>query len=139
MRHRRFRSWAALGVVLLAIALSATLVGCSGSDDGGASGTVPVYHDGDAITVDDGQQFVIALTANPSTGYSWQAADNDKVQYLGSKQVNASNQAVGSSGTQELRFEATAAGETTLDLAYSRPFERGAPPAQTATFDVTIR
>jgi inhibitor of cysteine peptidase len=125
--------------VLVAIVLGATLVACGGSDDDGASGSAPVFHEGDSITVDDGQQFVIALTANPSTGYSWQAADNDKVTYLGSSQVNASNQAVGSSGTQELRFKATATGETTLDLAYSRPFEGGVPPAQTATFDVTIR
>ena len=112
-----------------ALAVAAVLTACSGSD-GGSS--VPVFHEGDSIDVREGQQFVVALTANPSTGYTWQAAKNDDVRYLGSKQVSAANQAIGAAGTQELRFEATATGTTTLELEYSRPFEGGVPPAQTA-------
>jgi inhibitor of cysteine peptidase len=123
-------------VVLAAVAVVALLAGCGGSDDSSAA---PVYHEGDSITVQNGQQFVVALTANPSTGYSWQAEKNDKVRSLGSKQVSAANRAIGAAGTQELRFEATATGTTTLALAYSRPFEKGVPPAQTASLHVTVK
>ena len=141
MRRLRCRPGAGAAVALVAVtvAIAATLGACGGSDDGGSSTSVPVFHEGDAITVHDGQRFVIALTANPSTGYSWQAADNDKVKYLDSKQVAGSTRAVGASGIQELRFEATATGTTTLQLAYSRPFEGGVPPAQTATFEVLVK
>lgn len=53
--------------------------------------------------------------------------------------MNSSGQAVGASGTQQLKFKAVASGKTTLELAYSRPFEGGVPPAETASFDVTIK
>src|SRR5437899_768457 len=116
MRTHAVRGWTVLVVLVLAVAT--LLAACAGSDD---ESSVPVFHEGDSITVRDGQQFVIALTANPSTGYTWQAAKNDEVRYLGSKQVSAANQAIGAAGTQELRFKATAIGPTTLELAYSRP------------------
>ena len=134
MRAHHVRRRGTVAVVVLMVIT--TLAACSGSD---SSSAVPVYHEGDSISVQNGGRFVIALTANPSTGYSWQAEKNDQVRYLGSKQVSAANQAIGASGTQELRFEATATGTTTLELAYSRPFEQGVPPAQTASFDVTVK
>jgi inhibitor of cysteine peptidase len=134
VRAHQVRRRAVHAVVVLA--MLALLAACGSSDDSSAP---PVYHEGDSIRVQDGRQFVIALTANPSTGYTWQAEKNDKVRYLGSKQVSAANQAIGAAGTQELRFEATATGTTTLALAYARPFEKGVPPAQTASFDGTVK
>jgi inhibitor of cysteine peptidase len=134
VRAHQVRRRAISAAVVLALV---TLLAACGSSDG--SSAAPVYHEGDSITVQNGRQFVVALTANPSTGYSWQAEKNDKVRYLGSKEVSAANQAIGAAGTQQLRFEATATGTTTLKLAYSRPFEKGVPPAQTASFDVTVK
>ena len=122
----------------LSVAIVLFGIVASGCSDSGSDSSVPVFREGDAILVDEGQEFVIALTANPSTGYSWQAAKNAKVEYLDSTQVSGSTQVVGSPGTQQLRFKAVASGETTLRLAYSRPFEAGVPPAETTSFDVTI-
>ena len=135
MRGRTVKSFALLSIMVVALGLAA--VACSDSND--SSSSVPVFHEGDSITVKNGQEFVIALTANPSTGYTWQAGKNDKVKYLSSTQVNASNNAIGAAGTQELKFKAIDSGSTTLELAYSRPFEGGVPPAQTASFDVTVK
>ena len=112
-------------------------VACSDSDDSSSS-SVPVFHEGDTITVKNGQEFVIALTANPSTGYTWDAGPNDNVKYVSSKQVNASSGAIGAAGTQELTFKAVQTGSSTLELAYARQFEGGVPPAQTTSFDVTV-
>ena len=134
MRVRTVKAFAGFSIMLIALGLGAAA--CS---DSGDSSSVPVFHEGDTITVKNGQEFVIALTANPSTGYTWQAGKDDKVKYLSSSQVNASNNAIGAAGTQELKFKAVATGTTTLELAYSRPFEGGVPPAQTASFDVTIK
>ena len=134
MRARRLTSFLALAVIVLAVGLGA--VACSDSDD--SSSSVPVFHEGESITVKNGQEFVIALTANPSTGYTWDAGPNDNVTYQSSKQVNASSGAIGAAGTQELTFKAVKTGSSTLELAYARQFEGGVPPAQTTSFAVKV-
>jgi inhibitor of cysteine peptidase len=133
MRARRLTGIVGLSIMVLAVGLGAAA--CSDSDD---PSSAPVFHEGDSITVKREQEFVIALAANPSTGYTWSAGKNDSVEYLSSKQVNASSSAIGAAGTQELKFKAVAAGTTTLELAYSRQFEGGVPPAQTASFHVKV-
>ena len=135
MRRKRLRTFAGLSMAVLLFGVVAA--GCSDSDDGSAS--VPVFHEGDTVTVENGEEFIIALTSNPSTGYSWQADKNPKVKYIDSTQVNPSGNAIGAAGTQELKFKAVESGTTTLELAYFRPFEGGIPPAETASFDVTIK
>ncbi|HXY92938.1 MAG TPA: protease inhibitor I42 family protein [Acidimicrobiia bacterium] len=127
--------------VLLAatfVVLAAGLTACSG-DDSGSGTSVTTYHQGDSITVDHGNEFVIALTANPSTGYSWSAGDNPNVKFVSSKQVTKAGSPPGAPGEQRLTFEAVDKGSSTLELAYARPFEAGVPPAKTASFPVTVR
>jgi len=94
-----------------------------------------VYEAGDSITVSNGDTFVIALDANPSTGYSWEADANADVEFVKSKQVQGSSNAVGAPGTQQLTFKAVKAGSSTLTLNYLRPFEQGVPPVRTEEFD----
>ena len=73
-------------LVAVALGLGAGLTACSDDSDGG--GSVPVYHEGDSITVDNGDEFVIELEANPSTGYTWDAGKNANVKLESSKQVS---------------------------------------------------
>jgi predicted secreted protein len=134
MRAHRPTGIVGLSIMVLVVGLGAAA--CSGSDD--STSPVPAFHEGDTIAVENGQEFVISLAANPSTGYTWDAGDNDKVKYLSSKQVNASSNAIGAEGTQELKFKAVDTGSTTLELAYARQFEGGVPPAKTTSFDVKI-
>jgi predicted secreted protein len=123
-------------VFVVALALPLAAVACSSSSD--AEKSVPVFHEGDAIKVGNGTTFVVALSANPSTGYSWSAGDNPNVTYVSSKQVDTPSAPPGASGEQQLTFKATKTGHSTLDLAYARSFEKGVPPAETASFDVTV-
>ena len=106
-------------------------------DDAVTNSSPAVYHQGDAISVATGDEFVIALPANPSTGYSWTAGDDPDVSFVSNRQVSGGSQP-GASGTQELTFRAEQAGTSTLELAYARSFEKGVPPAKTATFAVTV-
>jgi predicted secreted protein len=135
MRLHRFVGSPACAV--LAVGLVAALAACSDNSDSDDS-SVPTYHEGDSISVDEGQEFVIALDANPSTGYTWDAGDNPNVTFVSSKQVSAEDAPPGAPGTQELTFKATKKGSSTLELAYARQFEGGVPPAKTASFDVTV-
>jgi predicted secreted protein len=134
MRNQRFLSFVALTGV--ALALGSGLGACS--DDSNSSGSVPVYHQGDSITVSNGKEFVIELDANPSTGYTWDAGTNPNVKLVSSKQVSAKGAAPGAPGTQRMTFKAVKKGSSTLELAYARQFEGGVPPAKTASFGVTV-
>jgi inhibitor of cysteine peptidase len=129
----------------VAVALFLTAAACGGDSDSGAdsvagttSSATKVYTERDtAISVAKGDEFVVALPANPSTGYSWSAQDDDLVTFQDSAQVRGGSMP-GQGGTQRLTFRAVATGSTTLELAYTRPFEPGVPPAETASFAVTV-
>ena len=137
--------WMGRGVVALAVV--ALIAGCGGGDDSnsggdggsGDSSTPKVYEAGDAISVSNGDSFVIALEANPTTGYSWEAEPNTNVEFVKSKQVQGTSNAMRAAGTQQLTFKAVKAGSSTLTLNYLRPFEQGVPPVQTEDFDVTVK
>lgn len=135
MRHHRFLSFVAIAG--LAAALGTGLMACS--DDSDSTGSVPVYHDGDSIAVDNGQDFVIELDANPGTGYAWDAGKNPNVKLVSSEQASSPGAAPGTPGTQRMTFKAYKTGSSTLELAYARSFEGGVPPAKTASFDVTVQ
>jgi inhibitor of cysteine peptidase len=132
------RRWIALVVlVAIGVGLLLTVVLVPWGDDAPATNAPAVYHQGDAITVVTGDKFVIALPANPSTGYAWTAGDDPDVKFVSTKQVSGGSQP-GAGGTQELTFRAEQAGSSTLELAYARSFEAGVPPAKTASFAVTV-
>jgi inhibitor of cysteine peptidase len=134
-RRRVVAAWAS--IVLVAV----TLAACSGDDESTSrspSTTSKVYTEQDSdITVTRGATFVIELPATPSTGYSWSAQDDELVSLENSEPVRGGS-APGAAGMQRLTFRAQATGSTTLELDYARPFEPGEPPAQTASFDVTV-
>ena len=132
------RRWIALVVlVAIGVGLLVAIVAVPWGDDAPATSAVPVYHQGDDITVGQGDEFVIALSANPTTGYEWTAADNPDVTFVSSKQVTGST-LPGAPGTQELTFRAEHTGSSTLELDYARSFEPGVAPAKTAKFPVTV-
>jgi len=131
--------WIALVVlVVIGIGLLVAVVAVPWGDDAPAAHAPTVYHEGDDITVKQGDEFVIALPANPSTGYEWTAGDDSDVMFVSSHQVEGGDRP-GAPGTQELAFRAQHTGESTLELVYSRSFEPGVPPAKTAKFSVTVK
>jgi inhibitor of cysteine peptidase len=132
------RRWIALGVLLaLGVGLLVTVVVVPWGDDAPASNNPGVYHEGEDVTVAEGDEFVVALPANPSTGYAWTAGENPDVAFVSSRQVSGGTRP-GSPGTQQLTFRGTQAGASTMALAYARSFEPGVPPAKTAKFAVTV-
>jgi predicted secreted protein len=136
MTPRRWIALVVLGVLAVGLLLAVALV--PWGDDAPNISAPAVYHRGDSITVHAGDEFVIALAANPSTGYSWTAGDNPDVTFLRSRQIAGTGEP-GSPGMQELTFRAQHSGATTLELAYARSFEGGVPPARTATFAVAVK
>ena len=102
----------------------------------------PVFTDPSApVTVDAGEEFFIALSSNEATGYSWsQTLDDGKIlAYEGNVYQNPSNGLIGGGGQQIFIYHANRTGTTAVHFVYKRPFEPNAPPAKSATFDVTVR
>jgi inhibitor of cysteine peptidase len=94
---------------------------------------------GTQVEVKVGEQIVITLDSNPSTGFSWEAKDLDKtmLEQVGDPTFSSSDPGlVGSGGSLTLTFKALKTGTTTLTLVYHRPWETDVAPVD--TFAVTV-
>ncbi|MBF6175895.1 protease inhibitor I42 family protein [Nocardia blacklockiae] len=97
--------------------------------------------DGQAITLSSGQELVVALPDNPSTGYHWQVAEGDQAvlrpegepQFRG----NPGDLLPGGAGNSVWTFTAGDAGATHLTLVSVRAGDPA--PAQQFSLNVTVR
>jgi inhibitor of cysteine peptidase len=135
--------WATVAIGLIVVAAIAMIIasfaGRGGSDASGAAVTLTAADQGRAISVSSGDEIAIRLASNPTTGYEWAVAalDEQRITYLASNYEAPGNGMVGQGGTQELRFRATGAGESTLTLKYWRSWEGDASIVE--QYSVTIR
>jgi C1A family cysteine protease/predicted secreted protein len=96
------------------------------------------------IELKEGQVLVVGLESNPSTGYTWEIEgaketilrQTGKIVFEPESGPPGAPALLGAPGKQILRFEAVAAGQTTLRLVYRRPWEKGAKPAKTFSLQV---
>lgn len=94
-------------------------------------------------SVKTGETFHIDLKSNPSTGYNWQWIQNGKASIVvladKSYQSVAKPGIVGAGGVSTFQFKAIGKGRETLHFEYIRPWEKGAKPAQVATFEIEVK
>lgn len=136
--HRHARRLLAVGA-LAVVSLGVTACG----DDETPLAEVRVEGSG-AVTLEPGQPLVVALPANPTTGYQWEISVPPDVAVLAQDglpeyaQSPSSTDMVGVGGITTVRFLAEAPGETVVVLSYRRPFEPTEPDAETVTVEVTV-
>jgi len=97
---------------------------------------------GKTVEVKAGDQIVIALEGNPSTGYTWEAKDLDAsmFQQVGETEFKSSNPGlIGAGGTLTLTFKTLKAGTSALTLIYHRPWETDVAPVNTFMVNVTVK
>ncbi len=100
--------------------------------------------DGGQIELEQGQILVVTLESNPTTGYSWEQAENQEpiLEQMGETEFKPSDEGeppmVGAGGWEIFRFKAISAGKMTLKLVYLRPWEEGVEPVDTFSLDVVI-
>src|SRR5712692_7440929 len=88
------------------------------------------------IAAQVGDEFVIALEGNPTTGHEWEARfDHSRLELL-DRQYSAEDHGIGAGGTQRFRLKAVAAGVADLRMAYKRSWEK--TPARELVFQVRI-
>src|SRR5271155_1477583 len=142
--HMRFRS-SFLTIAAAAFVLAATTIATPTRalaqapprtvdiDDSQAGGMLSVFA-GDTVRVQ--------LRATPSTGYSWQVVQVNKsvlVQKGKPTFKPGPEEIPGAEGHNIIDFLAAAPGSCVLELAYSRPWEKGSVPARTFSADITVR
>lgn len=93
------------------------------------------------VTIKAGEDFLIALQSNRTTGYAWTAkvADGKIAAYEGNAYQNPDAARPGAAGQQIFIFHANRSGSTTIDFGYARPFEPNAAPSKTLTFSITVQ
>ena len=94
--------------------------------------------DGTVVEAVVGEQILLRLEGNPTTGYEWQvdAGDPAVLALAGEPDYESSSDADGAGGTYTFRFDAVATGETQLELEYAPTW--GAPEAAPQVFSVTV-
>jgi len=142
-------------VALVLLAMVATLLAACGNDDSTTSTTTtsaekesttkcagcPTYGEADTtITTAAGDDFVIELESNPSTGYDWTAESSDTavVSEVGDEYVQPDTDLLGAPGTQRFVFHPGGAGSATLTLRYARSFQPDDPDARQLSYTVTV-
>lgn len=103
----------------------------------------PVLQEPDAanpVTIQNGEEFFIALPSNPSTGYSWtqQTGDGNVLAYEGNVKQTPAASMPGSPAQQIFIYHANRSGTSTITFQYSRPFEPSAAPARMVTFTIQV-
>jgi len=126
----------AFGVVLVLVAFL-MVTGCSG-------GKPNTYTDpSSTISVRSNQEFIIALEANATTGFAWEAVYDESILQLVSQNYVPDEHEegmVGVGGTDHLRFKALKTGKTEIELTYKQPWVEGEGEYdQHLTFKVEIK
>ncbi len=95
---------------------------------------------GRQIQISGSQLLVVNLDSNPSTGYGWQIQGLDQaiLRQVGEDWTPSSG-LLGAPGTTILRFAGVAEGQTTLQLAYQRPWEKGVAALNTFSLVVDVK
>jgi|GEM_PF-755820 len=101
--------------------------------------------DGHLIEVVAGALVTVRLESNATTGFRWELAepiDEGMLALIESKytppeEVEKNEQTVGAGGVEEWTFETLKPGDTTISMAYSRPWEGGEKGVR--TFTLTVR
>jgi inhibitor of cysteine peptidase len=91
----------------------------------------------ETIRVSESETFAIALSANPTTGYTWEANVDSRLLHVVDEGFEPGIQAVGAGGKQVFYLRARASGETEVVCQYRRPWERES--RETKKFRVSIR
>jgi inhibitor of cysteine peptidase len=94
-------------------------------------------------TLHTGQQLIVTLSSNPTTGFRWQTKDaaSGVLRSLGPEVYSDPEDAgiVGSAGVSTWRYQATAAGSGKLLMTSQRPWEPEVAPAETFDCAITVK
>jgi inhibitor of cysteine peptidase len=99
-------------------------------------------YDGRTINLRVGDGVKLTLDENPTTGYRWEFVKKPEpicVIVTDAYVANTDGGKVGAGGVHSWDFRAVDKGTATVSLAYRRPWEKDAAPAQTFTLTLEVK
>ena len=93
------------------------------------------------VRLEVGQELVLKLESNRSTGYSWSLteSENPVLTSLGKPTYKISRALPGAGGFETWRLRATKIGRETLRFEYRRPWEKKVPPAKAVLCPIAVQ
>ena len=105
--------------------------------------SVDITSSGKEVTLAAGGTLTVTLESNITTGYSWNENANigDKavLQQTDHKYQPPASPIPGAGGKEVWTFKALKAGNSTISMEYSRPFEQNAAPAKTFSLTLVVQ
>lgn len=83
-----------------------------------------------------GNDFMMKLDSNPTTGYKWMPNYDPFYLELISDEFTLETNMMGSGGTQRFSFRALKSGETEIEMMYRRPWDK--KPLRSRKFTINI-
>ena len=125
---------------MVAVACLVLCLGACGEDDPGPPVHLGESESGQAVVLSVGQELVVTLPSNPSTGYAWsfQSSSSGVLRAGDSEYVPTPPVLPGSGGQERFTFTGAAEGRTTLRFEYRRAFETGVPAARVIEYAVVV-
>jgi predicted secreted protein len=128
----------------MAVIAVTCLVGLALAAGCGSSGTETYTKSQTNITTGVGEQFIIKLESNATTGYQWAitgSLDPKVVKKVKSVYIapKTSGNIAGAGGVEEWTFQGVAKGTAVIKMGYLRSFEKNVPPIQSVSFNVTVQ
>ncbi len=94
------------------------------------------------MRVPAGKIIMIALNANPSTGFSWRLvsiSDKNILEFVKNEFSPSESNLVGAGGIEKWSFKTLKVGQATIVLEYAREWEKGIPAAKREEFSVFVK
>ena len=140
MRQRIMMSGALAAVVVIVTACSMFK---SAPKPPPAPVTVSAEQSGTSVALTSGQDLVVRLPSNPSTGYRWIYVEPKdavlRVDGPSSFETQSAGGAVGAGGTEVWKLAPFKPGQQQLRFEYRRPWEQDVAPSKIATYSVTVQ
>lgn len=93
------------------------------------------------FSADKGQEVMVSLKSNPTTGYSWQLARQPEIvsQNKPRKYIAHRADVVGGDGLDIFYFKVNQTGQELIKFEYKRPWEKIQTPADFFEFTLTVK
>jgi predicted secreted protein len=136
------RLWITSAALLAAVLTVGFVAGCGSSGTSANGKTYKITNT--KIDAKVGDQFIIELESNATTGYQWGLSgslNSSVLKKVSSTYVAGPNPKgmTGVGGVERWKFEAVGKGTGTIVLIYKQQFDKASKPAKTATFTVTVQ
>jgi len=105
--------------------------------------SVSADQSGTSVALASGQDLVVRLPSNPTTGYRWIYVEPKdavlRVDGPSSYEAQIAGGAAGAGGTEIWKLAPLKPGQQQLRFEYRRPWEQDVAPSRVATYTVTVK